>query len=178
MEEVPTIYPETVDAVREVVRAEKSIRVLGAGSKPALADFGSGCRVSTSCLSGVLDYDPAEYTFTARAGTPVAEIQAMVEEKGQYLPFDPLFAGSATLGGTLAAGANGPGSFRFGGLRDFILGIRFVDGRGDLITGGGTVVKNAAGFDLPKFFAGSLGRFGILTELTFKVFPSPGETLT
>jgi len=84
----------------------------------------------------------------------------------------------ATLGGTVAAGLSGPGRLRFGGLKDFILGVQFVDGRGRALRMGGKVVKNAAGFDLPKFFVGSLGRFGVLAELTFKVFPTPESTLT
>jgi len=84
----------------------------------------------------------------------------------------------STLGGTVAAGLSGPGRFRFGGVRDFILGVRFVDGEGRLLRMGGKVVKNAAGFDLPKFFVGSLGRFGVLVEMTFKVFPRPASTLT
>jgi glycolate oxidase FAD binding subunit len=84
----------------------------------------------------------------------------------------------STLGGTIAAGLSGPGRFRFGGVRDFILGVRFVDGAGRLLRMGGKVVKNAAGFDLPKFFVGSLGRFGVLAEMTFKVFPRPTSTLT
>jgi len=84
----------------------------------------------------------------------------------------------ATLGGTVAAGVSGPGRFRFGGVRDFILGVRFVDGLGRLLRMGGKVVKNCAGFDLPKFFVGSLGRYGALAEVTFKVFPSPASQLT
>ena len=90
----------------------------------------------------------------------------------------PLLAAGATLGGTLGAGLSGSGRFRFGGQRDFILGVRFVDGTGRLLRLGGKVVKNAAGFDLPKFFVGSLGRFGVFGELTFKVFPRPAATLT
>jgi FAD/FMN-containing dehydrogenase len=84
----------------------------------------------------------------------------------------------ATLGGTVAAGLSGAGRFRFGGLRDFILGVRFVDGTGRVLRMGGKVVKDAAGFDLPKFFVGSLGRFGVLAQITFKVFPRPASTMT
>jgi glycolate oxidase FAD binding subunit len=136
-------------------------------------------RISTAKLRGVVEYEPSEFTFTALAGTPVSEIAAALAERGQYLPFDPLFAAAgATLGGTVASGLSGPGRFRFGGLRDFILGVRFVDSEGRLLRMGGKVVKNAAGFDLPKFFVGSLGRFGVLAEITFKVFPRPKATRT
>jgi glycolate oxidase FAD binding subunit len=136
-------------------------------------------KLSTTALRGISEYDPSEFTFTAAAGTPVREIAAVLAERGQYLPFDPMLAAAgATLGGTVAAGLSGPGRFRFGGLRDFILGVRFVDGMGRLLRMGGKVVKNAAGFDLPKFFVGSLGRFGVLAEMTFKVFPRPPATLT
>ena len=107
------------------------------------------------------------------------ELVATLGAREQHLPFDPLWAeAGATLGGTVAAGLSGPGRFRFGGLRDFILGVRFVDGDGRLLRMGGKVVKNAAGFDLPKFFSGSLGRFGALAEITFKVFPRAASTRT
>jgi len=123
-------------------------------------------------LRGIIEYEPSEFTFTALAGTPIAEIAEALRQRGQYLPFDPMcIQAGATLGGTVASGLSGPGRFRFGGLRDFILGVRFVDGTGRLLRMGGKVVKNAAGFDLPKFFVGSLGRFGVLAEITFKVFP-------
>ena len=166
-----------VAEIQDVVRGSRSVRVLGGGSKPALSlrnDHGDAQRLDLSALKGVIDYQPDEYTFTARAGTPVGEMAALLAEKSQYLPFDPPLAEhGATLGGTVAAGLSGAGRYRYGGIRDFLIGIRFVDGRGQEIRGGGTVVKNAAGFDFPKLFVGSLGRLGILTELTFKVFPQP-----
>ena len=166
-----------VAEIEDVVRGAKRVRVRGGGSKPALSlrnGEDDAQLVDLSTLQGVVDYQPDEYTFTARAGTPVAEIAAMLAEKGQYLPFDPpLGDRGATLGGTVAAGLSGAGRFRYGGIRDFLIGIRFVDGQGQEIRGGGAVVKNAAGFDFPKLFVGSLGRLGILTELTFKVFPQP-----
>jgi glycolate oxidase FAD binding subunit len=169
------VTPESVDELVAAVRATPRLVPIGAGTKPALTllppDF---VRVSTARLRGIIEYEPSEFTFTALAGTPVAEIAAALAAQGQYLPFDPVLgeAGS-TLGGALASGVSGPGRFRFGGLRDFILGVRFVDGEGRLLRLGGKVVKNAAGFDVPKFFVGSAGRFGVLAELTFKVFPMP-----
>jgi glycolate oxidase FAD binding subunit len=107
-------------------------------------------------------------------GTPLAEIAQALAEHGQAMAFDPpLVDAGATLGGAIAAGLSGPGRVRFGGLRDFLLGVTFVDGKGDVVHGGGRVVKNAAGLDFARMLVGSAGRLGILTEATFKVFPSP-----
>ena len=172
------ITPASIPELADAVRSEPRVLAVGAQTKPRLSAV-EAVRISMSRLRGIVEYDPGEFTFTALAGTPVREIAAALAERGQYLPFDPMLvdAGS-TLGGTVASGLSGPGRFRFGGLRDFILGIRFVDGAGRVLRMGGKVVKNAAGFDLPKFFAGSLGRFGVLAEMTFKVFPRPASSLT
>jgi glycolate oxidase FAD binding subunit len=133
--------------------------------------------IDVSDLSGIVEYDPAELTVTALAGTRVDDIRQTLAEHGQYLPFDPpLTACGTTLGGVVAAGASGPCSMRYGGIRDFIIGVRFVDGRGRLVRGGGKVVKNAAGFDLPKLMVGSMGRLGVMVQLSFKVFPRPAAT--
>lgn len=170
--------PASVKELAEVVRSSPRLLALGAGTKPRLSAVNVP-KVSTLGLSGILEYEPSEFTFTALAGTPVKELATALAARGQYLPFDPLLVDAgATLGGTAAAGVNGPGRLRFGGLRDFILGVKFVDGLGRTLRMGGKVVKNAAGFDLPKFMVGSLGRFGVLAELTFKVFPAPASTLT
>jgi glycolate oxidase FAD binding subunit len=130
--------------------------------------------ISTESLQGIVSYDPQEFVVTMLAGTKVAEVVEALANQNQYLPFDPLLADSqATMGGTVASNAAGPGRFRFGGIRDFLLGVRFIDGRGNCIRGGGQVVKNAAGFDYPKLMVGSQGKLGLLYELTFKVFPRP-----
>ncbi len=174
------LQPGSVSELSEIVRVRSGPRLIavGAGSKPTLSAV-DALKICTTHLSGISEYDPSEFTITAQAGTTVREIVAVLAERGQYLPFDPfLLQAGATLGGTVAAGLSGPGRVRFGGLRDFILGVRFVDGVGRVLRVGGKVVKNAAGFDLPKFFVGSLGRFGILVELTFKVFPRPSTSLT
>jgi glycolate oxidase FAD binding subunit len=169
------LTPSTPAELADAVLSAPRVAVTGAGTKPRLAAVGEGfARISTARLTGIVDYEPSEFTFTARAGTPLREIVATLGERGQYLPFDPPLAeAGATLGGTVAAGLSGPGRVRFGGLRDFILGVQFVDGAGRLLRLGGRVVKNAAGFDIPKFFVGGAGRFGALAELTFKVFPRP-----
>lgn len=172
---VAPLTPATPAELAEAVRSAPRVIVVGAGTKPRLAQVSDDfMRISTARLRGIVEYEPSEFTFTALAGTPLREIAAALAEKGQYLPIDPMLAeAGATLGGTVAAGLSGPGRFRFGGLRDFILGVRFVDGEGRLMRLGGKVVKNAAGFDVPKFFVGGLGRFGALAEITFKVFPRP-----
>ena len=165
------ISPATPAELAEAVRSMPRVLAVGAGTKPRLFAVDAP-KVSTVQLSGIVEYEPDEFTFTALAGTPVREIIAALSERGQYLPFDPMLVeAGATIGGTVAAGLSGPGRFRYGGVRDFILGVRFVDGMGRLLRMGGKVVKNAAGFDLPKFFVGSMGRFGVLAEVTFKVFP-------
>ncbi len=172
------ISPTTLDELTDAVRATPRLLAVGAQTKPRLSTV-EVPKLSMIKLRGIIEYDPGEFTFTALAGTPVREIAAALHERGQYLPFDPmLLEAGATLGGTVASGLSGPGRFRFGGLRDFILGVRFVDGAGRLLRMGGKVVKNAAGFDLPKFFVGSLGRFGVLAEMTFKVFPRAASTRT
>jgi glycolate dehydrogenase FAD-binding subunit len=165
--------------VQDAVRAGRVLPVAGA-TKPALSGFADGvARLDVSGLRGIVDYDPGELTLTARAGTPVADVAAALADHGQHLPFDPpLAAAGATLGGVVASGTSGPGAFRHGGVRDFVIGVRCVDGTGRLVAGGGKVVKNAAGFDLPKLMVGSLGRLGVLVELSFKVFPAPQATLT
>lgn len=167
--------PTTTAELQEIVRTGQQILPRGGGSKPALSNPGAEATVVEMMgLVGLLEYEPGEYTFTAYAGTAVQDIQRELAKNGQYLPFDPLLAAKgATLGGTIAANTSGSGRYRYGGVRDFILGVRFVDGYGRLIRGGGKVVKNAAGFDLPKFMVGSLGGFGILAEVSFKVFPAP-----
>lgn len=130
-------------------------------------------------LSGVLEYEPSEYIVTALAGTRISVLNKALAEHHQYLPFDPpLIKSGATLGGTIACGLSGPGRIRFGGLRDFLIGVRFIDGNGQILQGGGKVVKNAAGFDYPKLLCGSKGSLGVIVECTFKVFPKPVESQT
>ena len=169
------LLPATVEELAAAVRSAPRVIATGAGTKPRLSAVSADVvRISTAKLAGITEYEPSEFTFTALAGTPVREIRATLGERGQYLPFDPVLADAgSTLGGAVAAGINGPGRWRYGGLRDFILGVRFVDGEGRLLRLGGKVVKNAAGFDVPKLLVGSAGRLGVIAEMTFKVFPRP-----
>ncbi|MCB0061835.1 MAG: FAD-binding protein [Caldilineaceae bacterium] len=169
----------TIDDVQAAVQATPHLAIRGGGSKSALAEIDAGIDQERTLLdlqglSGILEYEPGEYTFTALAGTPLHTVAAALAEHDQFLPFDPpLVEAGATLGGTVATGLSGAGRYRYGGVRDFLIGVRFVDGQGRLVRGGGKVVKNAAGFDLPKLMVNSLGQFGVLVEVSFKVFPRP-----
>lgn len=172
------IRPASISEVQAAVRdAPAGSRLLarGGGAATALSTAADGVTLlDLAGLAGLVEYEPGEFTFTALAGTRISEIAATLAEHRQFLPFDPpLVAAGATLGGTVAAGLSGPGRYRYGGVRDFILGVRYVDGDGEVVRAGGKVVKNAAGFDIPKLMAGSLGSLGALVELTFKVFPAP-----
>jgi glycolate oxidase FAD binding subunit len=166
------VQPASVEELQEVVRTQQRVRVSGGGSKLDPEDSPHVVRMTR--WSGIVDYAPAECVFTARAGTPIQEITAALTAHGQYLPFDPPFADDgATIGGTVASGLSGPRRYRYGGVRDFVIGVRVIDGEGRSIRSGGKVVKNAAGFLLHHGIVGSCGRFGILTEVTCKVFPAP-----
>lgn len=169
-----------VAAVQDAVREAGPLIPVAGGTQTATHPGPAGPvrALDVSGLRGVVDYDPAELTFTARPGTPLAEIDAMLAANGQHLPFDPPRLGAATtLGGAVAAGVTGPGGFA-AGIRDFVIGVSIVDGRGRVAKGGGKVVKNAAGFDLPKLMVGSLGRLGVMVELSVKVFPRPAAYAT
>jgi glycolate oxidase FAD binding subunit len=150
--------------------------VRGGGTK---SGGDTGATLSLRGLSGIVDYTPDECVLTAMAGTPLADIEAALAANRQYLPFDPPLAShGATIGGTVAAGASGPLRYRYGGVRDFVIGVRVIDGEGRSIRSGGKVVKNAAGFLLHHAMVGSQGAFGVLSEITLKVFPRPSARAT
>ncbi len=163
----------------------------GGSKSPRLAPSGAASRpehvLDLRALRGITYYEPDEYVISERAATPISELVAALDAHGQYFPFDPLLVDSAllrpslrsaTIGGTVAANSSGPGRYRHGGVRDFVIGVSLVDGVGRLIKGGGRVVKNAAGFDLAKMMVGSLGSLGCLVDVTLKVFPRPRASAT
>jgi glycolate oxidase FAD binding subunit len=167
------LHPPDEPALCDAVRAETRVLPFAGRTKPALSPSEGVTLLDLRAFSGIVEYEPTEYTFTARAATPLRDVASLLAANGQYLPFDPpLASAGATLAGSVAAAMSGPGRLRYGGIRDFLIGIRWVDGSGQIVRGGGKVVKNAAGFDFPKLFTGALGRLGILTELSFKVFPA------
>jgi glycolate oxidase FAD binding subunit len=177
-EQTTVVRAASVDDVQAAVRTHARLRPVAGRTKPALSAAHQQL-LDVSALTGVIEYQPAECTFTARAATRVAEVERMLAADGLYLPFEPPLADAgATLGGTVAAGLSGPGRFRYGGVRDFLLGVQFVDGEARVLRGGSKVVKNAAGFSLQHAFLGSLGRLSVMTEVTFKVFPRAPAMLT
>ena len=169
----------TISDIQTCVKENSQVHVVGKSTKSALSVATSDVTVmSLSGLTGITEYEPEEYTITANAGTPVQEIQDALSKNGQYLPFDPMLSKTATIGGSVASNLSGSRRFRYGGIRDFILGAHVVDGLGRAFRVGGKVVKNSAGFDLPKFLVGSLGKYAIFTDLTFKIFPEAPAYLT
>ena len=166
--------PTSIEELQSLICSHPCLLPHGSKSKTALIASEGITQLDLSGFSGMIQYKPSEYTFSALAGTQLDEIEHILNENGQFLPFDPpLIKHGATLGGTVASGLSGSGRYRFGGLRDFILGVKYMDGNGRLVQAGGKVVKNAAGFDIHKVMVGSLGGFGAMLELSFKVFPSP-----
>jgi glycolate oxidase FAD binding subunit len=172
--------PTSIAELQSIVRSHSCVLPYGGGTKPALSAAPNGATpIDLTALTGMLEYEPSEFVFTALAGTRLSDVRTQLAEHGQYLAFDPLLVDQgATLGGTIAAGANGPGRYRYGGVRDFLLGVRFVNGAGEIVHAGGKVVKNSAGFDIPKLMVGSLGQLGALVEVSFKVFPKPESYTT
>lgn len=166
------------ELANRVAHAPHPLRICGNGSKcPSTAPACNS--ITTQALSGILEYEPSEFTITVWSGTLLKDLAETLSQHGQYLPFDPPhLQHGATVGGLIASGINGPSRLRYGGIRDSILGVRFIDGRGNVVYAGGKVVKNAAGFDLPKLLCGSWGRLGLIVEATFKVLPNPGPFQT
>ena len=167
------------EQVRAAIAQRRALRIRGGGSKDFYGGLPRGDLLDTTLLSGIVDYEPTELVITARAGTELRVISALLREQGQMLGFEPpSFNGRATVGGAVASGLSGPRRPACGALRDFVLGVQIIDGRGDLLRFGGRVIKNVAGFDVARLMAGSLGTLGLLTEVSLKTTPSPAAECT
>lgn len=174
-----TIQPRSIEELQAAITAHPAMAIRGGGTKSTPVADSRLVTLETSALRNVTEYSPEECVLTALGGTPVSEINDCLARYGQYLPFDPLLVDAgATIGGTIATGLSGSGRHRYGGVRDFVIGMRVVDGEGRVIRSGGKVVKNAAGFLLHHGMVGSLGRFGVIAEVTLKVFPAPQARAT
>ncbi|MGA1206787.1 MAG: glycolate oxidase subunit GlcE [Litorivicinaceae bacterium] len=165
------------DFVAEVsarLKAGQSIEVIGAGSRRRVGPPRSAHAISTRSHSGVIRYEPTELVLTANAGTPLADIEAMLAAERQMLAFEPpRFSADSTLGGAVASGLAGPRRVAMGGIRDHILGVRLINGLGEHLRFGGEVMKNVAGFDVSRLQVGAFGQLGVLTEVSIKVLPVP-----
>ncbi|MET0658700.1 MAG: glycolate oxidase subunit GlcE [Steroidobacteraceae bacterium] len=164
--------------VRDAAASATPLRIVGSGSKDFYGGPLMGEPLSTASLVGIVDYEPAELVMTVQSGTSLADINAALDARGQMLAFEPPHFGGGTIGGTVAAGLSGPRRPYSGAVRDFVLGVRIVDGQGRLLRFGGQVIKNVAGFDVARLMAGCLGTLGVLTEITLKTLPKPSTEVT
>lgn len=171
---------ELQNQVNEAAAAETTLEIHGYRSKSFYGrSVDTAGSLDVSGHRGILSYDPSELVITARAGTPLTEVQETLAESGQMLPFEPPhFAEQSTLGGAVAAGLSGPGRPWRGAVRDVLLGIQLLDGKGQILKFGGQVMKNVAGYDLSRLMAGSLGTLGVLLEISVRLMPLPVEERT
>ena len=183
--------PQIIDRIKAAAHDKTPLRIRGGGSKDFYGQSLQGDILDTTGLAGITSYEPSELVVTVRAGTPLAELEAVLAEKNQCLPFEPPHYGltwghvallppfataQSTVGGMVAAGLSGPSRASAGGVRDFMLGVDMVNGKGEALHFGGTVMKNVAGYDVSRLMAGSLGTLGLITEVSLKVLPiAPAE---
>jgi glycolate oxidase FAD binding subunit len=163
-----------VERVQASRATQQPLDIRGGNTKAFYGNRHVGEVLDVRLLAGISSYEPSELVVTARAGTPLAELEAVLAEKGQCLPFEPpRFAGGGTVGGMVAAGLSGPARAAVGGVRDYVLGATLLNGRAELLTFGGQVMKNVAGYDVSRVLAGSLGILGVICEVSLKVLPQP-----
>ena len=176
MQEVIQQFSETI---RKAAAEQTLLRIRGSGSKDFYGLVLIGDVLDARALTGIVDYEPTELVITARAGTPLREVEKALADKGQMLAFEPPhFGPDATFGGCIASGFSGPRRAAMGSARDFVLGVRIVNGLGEDLRFGGQVMKNVAGYDLSRLLTGSFGTLGLLTEVSVKVLPLPQEERT
>lgn len=167
------------ERIRASAAAGGSLCLRGGGSKDFYGLPLAGELLDTRAHAGIVAYEPTELVITARCGTSLAQVEAELARNGQMFAFEPPhFGADATIGGMLAAGLSGPRRASAGAVRDFVLGVKIMDGRGDLLTFGGQVMKNVAGYDVSRLMAGSLGTLGLILEVSFKTLPAPPAEVT
>ncbi|MDP9043849.1 MAG: glycolate oxidase subunit GlcE [Pseudomonadota bacterium] len=176
-----------VDRVQAARTGHAQLRIRGGGSKDFYGEEPHGEVLDTRVLEGVSSYEPTELVVTARCGTALTELEALLATHGQCLPFEPPHFGNsaltlrqrgATVGGMVAAGLSGPARAAVGSVRDHVLGATLLNGQGEVLTFGGQVMKNVAGYDVSRLLAGSLGTLGVILEVSLKVMPIPPATVT
>jgi glycolate oxidase FAD binding subunit len=168
-----------IDQVLTARAAQGSLQIRGSGSKDFYGGSLQGEPLSLAELHGISSHEPTELVVTARAGTPLHDLEAALAEHGQCLPFEPpRFGGGGTVGGMVAAGLAGPARAAVGGVREHVLGATLLNGRGELLTFGGQVMKNVAGYDVSRLLAGSMGVLGVICEVSLKVLPAAASRRT
>lgn len=173
------VSKELQDAVAQAAAAGTPLCIRAGDTKAFYGRATTGEPLDVSAHRGVVSYEPTELVITARAGTPLAEIEATLSERGQMLPFEPPYFGeSATLGGAVACGLSGPARPYAGSVRDFVLGVVCINGKGEHLSFGGQVMKNVAGYDVSRLMVGAMGTLGVLLEISLKVLPRPACELT
>jgi glycolate oxidase FAD binding subunit len=168
---------ELRERIRDAAARGTPLRIRGGGSKDFLGERLEGELLETAALRGIVSYEPSELVVTVRAGTPLAELEAALAQQGQCLAFEPPhFGPGTTVGGMVAAGLSGPARANAGPVRDYVLGLQLVNGRGDLLVFGGQVMKNVAGYDVSRLMVGAFGTLGLIAEVSLKVLPvAPAE---
>jgi glycolate oxidase FAD binding subunit len=167
------------ELLRQATETKTLLCIRGGGSKDFYGGPLLGTPLDTTPYSGVVDYEPSELVLTARCGTRLSEIENLLAERGQMLAFEPpRFSPNATIGGCIAAGLSGPRRAQAGAARDFVLGVRILNGRGEDLRFGGRVMKNVAGYDVSRLMVGAMGTLGVLLEISLKVLPRPREEIT
>jgi glycolate oxidase FAD binding subunit len=174
----PEISGRFSDQIRAAAADRRALRIRGGGSKDFFGNEPRGELLDTRSCAGVVAYEPSELVLTVRCGTSLLEVQKLLEESNQMLAFEPPHFGAATIGGCVAAGLSGPRRASAGAVRDFVLGTKIVDGKGNIVTFGGQVMKNVAGYDISRLLTGSLGTLGLILEVSLKVAPRPVSELT
>lgn len=170
---------ELAQRVQDHAARKAPLRIRGGGSKDFYGARLEGEPLELSAYAGIVAYEPRELVLTVKAGTRLAEVESALAAEGQMLPFEPPgFGASATIGGTVACNLSGPRRPYAGAARDFVLGARIVNGKGEDLSFGGRVIKNVAGYDISRLMAGALGTLGVLTEISFKVLPRPPAEAT
>jgi FAD/FMN-containing dehydrogenase len=179
MEAKDLALAQLIDQVKGAREARTSLDIRGGNTKRFYGEPAVGAPIDTTILSGITSYEPTELVVTARAGTQLSELEAALKEQGQCLPFEPPhFAAGGTVGGMVAAGLSGPARASAGSVRDHVLGMTVLNGLGEVLTFGGQVAKNVAGYDVSRLMVGSLGILGLICEVSLKVLPVSVATAT
>lgn len=176
---VSEFVQQSCEAIKKAGEARAPLRIQGGGTKSFYGRRIQGEPLETGSHAGIVDYEPSELVITARAGTPLAALEAKLAKFGQMLPFEPpYFGGAATIGGTVASGLSGPRRPYAGAVRDLVLGCKLINGFGEHLTFGWQVMKNVAGYDISRLMVGALGTLGVITEVSMKVVPRPVASAT